>query len=202
MIAMNANFTTLFNLCNFLAQAILFWTLDRPRDCVSPSLAPLLVYTTLAYPLVNSASSGHAVLHISRVTQDYQEQQKSLEGGKLLIAVWGSPEEWVLCRPGCPLYTPWAFPPGESGRLNPPLLSLMSPGLSLFRPVNPLPHFLEPDLPYDWTDKLLAPTKIFRQASAELALSIQRSRGYKRQQKCWSFHSCTHQNYKWFLVSN
>ena len=47
-------------------------------------------------------------------------------------------------QPGCP-YTPWASPPGESGRPV-PLLSPVSPGHCLFSSVPSLPHFLKSDL--------------------------------------------------------
>ena len=47
---MRVKFITILILYHFLVQAVLFWTPDRLWLC---SLAPLLVDTTLAYPLAH-----------------------------------------------------------------------------------------------------------------------------------------------------
>ena len=77
---------------SLLVQAGLFWTLDGLWLC---SLDPLLVYTTLAYPLAHSPSSGHAVVQISwthRTTVRWAASQRSVR----------FPGEWVLSSLGAP----------------------------------------------------------------------------------------------------
>lgn len=125
---------------SLLVQAVLFWTLDGLWLC---SLDPLLVYTTLAYPLAHSASSGHAVMQISWTHRTTERSRSPCKMGSFLSQC-EIPGGVGSLQPGFP-YTPWASPPGESGRPI-PLLSPVSPGHYLFSSAPSLPHFLKSDL--------------------------------------------------------
>lgn len=105
---MHAKFITILILYTFLVQAVLFWTLDGLCLC---SLAPLLVYTTLAYPLAHSDSSGHAVVQISWTHRTTESSTSPCKMGQLLIAV-RFPRGMGSLQPGCPLHPLGLSPKG------------------------------------------------------------------------------------------
>lgn len=137
---MHVKFITRLILYHFLVQAVLFWTPDRLWLC---SLAPLLVNTTLAYPLAHSASSGHTVVQISWTHRTPESSKSPCEMGSFLSQC-DIPQGNGFSPARVPLH-PLGSPPGESGRPI-PLLSPVSPGHCLFSSVPSLPHFLKSDL--------------------------------------------------------
>ena len=146
MIDMHAKFITILTLYTFLVQGVLFWTLDRLCLC---SLAPLLVYSTLAFPLAHSDSSGHAVVQISWTHRTPESSKGPCKMGSFL-SQWDSPGEWVLSSLGAP-YTPWASPPRESGRPIPSSLPRVSRTLSIQFWTLPSPF---PQIRFRLTNKL------------------------------------------------
>lgn len=146
MIDMHVKFITILILYHFLVQAVLFWTPDRLWLC---SLAPLLVDTTLAYPLAHSSSSGHAVVQISWTHRTPESSKSPCEMGSFLsqcdiLQGKGFSSAWV------PLH-PLGLSPRGIRQASPPSLPCVSRTLSLQFCTLPSPF---PQIRFRLTNKL------------------------------------------------